>query len=236
MGFLYLHFQGLCHQEGEWSFVTIPNTLSGRQKLTSHSQGFSPCWTASSAFSYLFWGCTEGHGVPYGVLGAGPEGGGKEGRIALGGAVTKPGAMISQTSRLLRLGEYRGAFLWMFSCHQPIEQVLHTGAGLTALFLLPDSVITPISSLWRRVCRITTTSTGMMPSSGFSNVLVEAELFPLTGSQKSPAGKKRASWNCDWGFCTAHLQATWGRGCVTPDKWERWPQLAKLCKKGVGLL
>lgn len=61
---------------------------------------------------------------------------------------------------------------------------------LTALSLLPDSVITPTSSLWRRVSRITMTITFMMPSSAFSNVLVEAELFPFTGSQKSPAGKE----------------------------------------------
>lgn len=58
------------------------------------------------------------------------------------------------------------------------------------LSLLSDSVITPISSLWRPVCRITMTTSGMMPSRDFSNVLVEAELFPLTGFQKSPAGKK----------------------------------------------
>lgn len=56
--------------------------------------------------------------------------------------------------------------------------------------LYSDSVITPISSLWRPVCRITMTTSGMMPSRDFSNVLVEAELFPLTGFQKSPAGKK----------------------------------------------
>jgi len=68
--------------------------------------------------------------------------------------------------------------------------VSHAAEALTARSLLPDSAITPISSLWRHVCRITTTTTGMMPSSDFSNVLVEAELFPLTGSQKSPAGKK----------------------------------------------
>lgn len=119
-----------------------------------------------------------------------PQGGGNEGRMALGGAVAKPEAMISQVSGLLRLGEHRDTFLWMFSYRQPTEQVSHTGAGVTALFLLPNSVITPISSLWRCVCRITTTSTGMMLSSGFSNVLVETELFPLTGYQKSPAGKK----------------------------------------------
>lgn len=91
----------------------------------------------------------------------------------------------SQTGGLLRMGEDR--------CFPPdirLSPVSHTGEALTALFLLPDSVITPISSLWRRVCRITTTTTGMMPSSDFSNVLVETELFLLTGSQKSPAGKK----------------------------------------------
>lgn len=58
------------------------------------------------------------------------------------------------------------------------------------LFLLPDSVTTPTSSLWRRACRITTTTTGMTASSDFSNVLVATELFPLTGSPKSPAGKQ----------------------------------------------
>ena len=157
----------------------------------------------SRCLSCLFWGCTEGHCVPHEVLGAGPQGGGKEGRMALEGAVTKPGAMMSdwwapQDGRRQRcfplnvqlLPAHRTGLACWWRAHSSLS--------------LPDSVITPISSLWRRVCRITMTTTGMMPSSDFSNVLAETELFPLTGSQKSPAGKKWASWNSDWGFCTVH--------------------------------
>lgn len=65
----------------------------------------------SRCLSYLFWGCTEGHCLPHEVLGAGPQGGGKKGKMALEGAVTKPGAMTSQTGGLLRIGEDRDAFL-----------------------------------------------------------------------------------------------------------------------------
>lgn len=105
--------------------------------------------------------------------------------MALEGAGTKPGAMISDG-----WAPRDGRRQRCFPLDVQLSPVSHAGEALTALFLLPDSVITPISSLWRRVCRITTTTTGMMPSSDFSNVLVETELFPLTGSQKSPAGKK----------------------------------------------
>lgn len=95
VGFLYLHLPSgrgveLCY---------YPKSAERKAGITPHSQGFSPCWTASPAFSYLFWGCTEGHGVP--------QGGGNKRRMALGGAVAKPEAMISQVSGLLRLGEQR---------------------------------------------------------------------------------------------------------------------------------
>lgn len=146
-----------------------PKCAGRKEGVTSCSQSVNPCWTFP--LSCLFWGCTgrcgeQGHGV----------------------AVTEPGVMISdwwipQDSRRPRCFPL---------ALQPWNRS-HILMKRSQLFLLPDSVTTPISSPWRRVCRTTTTTTGMMPSSDFSNVLVETELFPLTGSQKSPAGKKRVT-------------------------------------------
>lgn len=133
--------------------------------VTSRSRSVSPCWTFP--LSCLFWGCTgrcgeQGHGV----------------------AVTEPGMMTSDW----RAPQDRRPRCFPLAVRP--WNGSHVLTKRSQLFLLPDSVTTPISSLWRRVCRTTTTTTGMMPSSDFSNVPVETELFPLTGSQKSPAGKK----------------------------------------------
>lgn len=206
MWFLCLHFQGLCHQEEEWSFVTILNVLRGRE-------GLSPIPRVSAnAGLYLSLPFLSVLGLHRGPLFA-PWGAGSRAT----GWWQKGEDGIRRSSDKTRgddLSDWwapqdrrrQRCFPLNVICDWPTEQVSHAGEALTALFLLPDSVITPISSLWRCVCRITITTAGMMPSSDFSSVLVATELFPLTGSQKSRAGKKWASWNSDWGFSTVHSQ------------------------------
>lgn len=69
----------------------------GREELRPIPRVSAPAGLALPLpfLSYLFWDCTEGHCVPREALRAGPQDGGKERRMALEGAVTKPGAMIS---------------------------------------------------------------------------------------------------------------------------------------------
>lgn len=154
----------------------------------------------------------------------------------------KPHALKSISLRSLRLvGTSRwekaeGLWFGYSAVPQPTEQVLCAGEAVTALFLLPNSVITPISSLWRRACRIATTTTGMMASSDFSNVLVATEPFPLTGSPKNPAGKKWAVWNSSSGFsCCPFTSSVLG---VTESCPETGTSVlpAEWCGKSVGLV